>query len=552
MPGKNSPEISFLAPDKGAKIRIALLYPNTLRTGGAYLGLAALYRIVNTLPGFSAERFFLPEANQPFLSQESKRELKNFDLILASIAFENDAPNLLTMLRLAKMPILSAQRVSEPLLVVGGIVPMLNPEPLAQVADAFLLGEAEVVLEPFLRVWEENLSLPREKFLLKLAQNLPYLYAPRFYRASFDENGRPRPLELLAQVPTRIQAPKYAGGELAASMFVNPAMEMGDMYLQELGRGCPHGCRFCAAGHIYRPPRLLPASTFAPHLLNMAQRGFKLGLVSAAINDIEGMDELATGIVAAGGKFSVSSLRADTLSPALLNALAACGQKTIALAPEAGSPRLRGVINKHINEEQLARAVSNAIEAGMLNLRLYFMIGLPSEEDSDLRELAALVDSLRQTMLAAARAKGRLGSLVVSLNPFIPKPFTPFQWQPMLPLKEIKKRYALVQKALRPMPNVRLIHESPRLSLLQAALSRGDRRLIPHLLALSQGQRPPAAPPYEFFACRERGMDEYLPWNIVDHGIKISYLKQEAALAGNALLTAPCPTNGCHKCGMCA
>lgn len=550
---KKTTEVSFLAPDPGAKFRIALLYPNTRRVGGANLGLAVLYRIINHLPGFAAERFFMPGPNERLSSQESGQPLNRFSLVMASLAFENDALNLLDMLRMAKMPLLSEERKDGPLFIMGGIVPMLNPEPLAPVADAFLLGEAEVVLEPFLQLWQETIAMPRQRQLRTFAQTLNFCYVPSLYHTGFDENGIPLPPEPLADgIPLKIKAPKYTGAAsgLAGSMFMDPEVEMGNMYLQELGRGCGHGCRFCAAGHIYRPPRLGKAEDFRDHLLAQVGKNRKLGLVSASVNDIAGLDGLAREIVRAGGGFSVSSLRADTLSPALLEALFNCGQKTIALAPEAGSARLRQVINKRINEEQLLRAVEMAIDAGMLNLRLYFMIGLPHEDEADLVDLVDLVALLRERMLKCARAKGRLGHMLISLNPFLPKPFTPFQWQPMLSPKEISRRMAFIQKRLNPMANVKMVRESPRLSLLQAAISRGDRRLAPTLLGMGQDQAHPVKI-LERFALRERDFAEYLPWNIVDHGIKISYLEEQARLAEQNVLVSPCEPDYCRKCGIC-
>jgi radical SAM superfamily enzyme YgiQ (UPF0313 family) len=523
----------------------------------AYLGLAVLYRIINHTPRLAARRFFFPAPGKRLLSRENGWPLSRFDLILATLPFENDAPNLLTMLRLGGIDSRAGERQDpQPLVIVGGIVPMLNPEPLAGVADALLLGEAEVVLPPLLEAWRQSRNItPRRRQLLRLARQLPFLYVPGLYRDTYNKDGTPRALLPLEDVAPLVAAPKYDGpaSGLASSLFLSSAGEMGGMFLQEMGRGCPHGCRFCAAGHIYRPPRLGKAEEFSDGLLDKIKTlSRKLGLVSAALNDIAGLDRLARDIVNASGSFAVSSLRADTLSPQLLSSLAACGQKTITLAPEAGSERLRRIINKQLDQAHLHRAVKLAIAAGMLNLRLYFMIGLPYEEDDDLRAIGELVDSLRQTMLEEARGKGRLGSLTVSLNPFLPKPFTPFQWQPMPEKREIKRRLERVRQELKALPNVRLIHESARLSLLQGALSRGDRRLAPVLENLSRGEKRPFAPfTPEFFACRARDENEFLPWSLVDHGLSPHYLRQEARKAREGQLSPPCQPDSCRACGVC-
>jgi radical SAM superfamily enzyme YgiQ (UPF0313 family) len=549
-------ETCLLPPNKKAELHIGLIYPNTYQAGMAYLGLAVLYRIINRTPNLAARRFFLPASGRPLLSQENKLPPGKFDLLLATLPFENDIPHLLSMLRQAGINPSASAREKEPLLIAGGIVPMLNPEPLAGVADAVLMGEAEVVLPPFLEAWQASRKIaPRSGRLLYLARRLPFLYVPSLYRDTYHQDGTPKALEPLADVPCKIVAPKYNGpaSNLASSLFLSPQAEMGNMFLQEMGRGCPHGCRFCAAGHIYRPPRLAQAKDLAPSLLDsLSTLSCKLGLVSAAVNDIDGLEALAQEIVSRDGSFSVSSVRADTLSAALLSSLAACGQKTIALAPEAGSERLRRVINKGLTDADLDKAVKLAVEAGILNLRLYFMIGLPYETDEDVQSLLELVDRLRQTMLNSARRKGRLGALTVSLNPFLPKPFTPLQWQPMLTRREINQRFARIRHGLKKMPNVRFIHESPRLSLLQGALSRGDRRLIPVLENLSRGiKKAFPAWPAEFFACRQRDWGEFLPWSIVDHGISRQYLIEEALKAESGQLSPKCQPQSCRSCGAC-
>ncbi|MDR1396467.1 MAG: radical SAM protein [Desulfarculales bacterium] len=549
-------ETCLLLPNKKAELHIGLIYPNTYRAGMAYLGLAVLYRIINHTPRLAARRFFLPPPGHPPLSRENKLPLGKFDLLLATVPFENDLPNLLSMLRQGGVNSSASARENEPLLIAGGIVPMLNPEPLAGVADAILMGEAEAVLPPFLEAWRLSRDIaPRSRQLLFLARRLPFLYVPSLYQDTYYKDGVPKALEPLADVPARIAAPKYRGpaAGLASSLFLSPQAEMGDMFLQEMGRGCPHGCRFCAAGHIYRPPRLAQAGDLAPPLLDsMSNLACKLGLVSAAVNDIKGLEDLAREIVAQKGSFSVSSLRADTLSFGLLLSLAACGQKTVSLAPEAGSERLRRIINKGLTDDDLDRAVKLALEAGILNLRLYFMTGLPYENDGDAQLLLELVERLRRTMLSSARSKGRLGTLTVSLNPFIPKPFTPLQWQPMLTQKEINQRVIRIRQGLGKLPNVRLIHESSRLSLLQGALSRGDRRLIPVLENLSRGVKKAfLARPAEFFACRPREFGEFLPWSVVDHGISRQYLIREALKAKSGQLSPKCQPEICRSCGAC-
>jgi hypothetical protein len=261
-------------------------------------------------------------------------------------------------------------------------------------------------------------------------------------------------------------------------------------------------------------------------------------------------------VVEAGGRVSVSSLRADRLTPELARALADSGAQTVALAPEAGSGRLRRVINKHLSEEQLARAVELLIGAGILNLKLYFMVGLPTETEADVEALAELAARVRQQVVSLSRAKGRLGRVGVSLNAFVPKAWTPFQWEPMLPPREAAARMERVRRALAGLANLKVTTDVPKYALLQGALARGDRRLGPVVEALASGGSPAAAAraagvELESFACRPREREELLPWDFIDHGISRAYLWAEAGRAARAAESPACEPETCRRCGVC-
>ena len=552
--------------EPGGRLGVALLYPNAYDVGLANLGLATVYRLVNERADALCERAFLPDRQSwplyrktgaPLLTLESSRPVAGFDLVLATLSFENDAPNLAAMLELAGLGLGAATRQG-PLVIAGGVVPMLNPEPLAGLVDACLLGEAEVVLGPFLDTLMEMGDLPRPELLAELARRVRGFYAPSLYRAEYHDDGRLKSFTPSQGAPARVEAPKYLGPAkgLARSVFSAPGPEFGDMGLIEVGRGCGHSCRFCAAGHVQRPPRLGQAVDFAPAALAAAREGGRVGLVSAAVSDLPGVEDLAGQVVAAGGRISVSSLRADRLTPELARALAQSRHQTVALAPEAGSQRLRRVINKHLEEEDLARAVETLMGAGVPNLRLYFMVGLPGETEDDVDDLIALARRLRQQVVSASRPRGHLGRVTVSLNAFVPKPWTPFQWEPMAPLKLVKARMERVKQGLGRLANLKVVSDVPKHAQVQAALARGDRRLGPLIAALARGGSAPAvwrelglSP--DFHAGRRRGRDELLPWDFVDHGIDKDYLWQEAERARRELASPDCAPETCRRCGVC-
>ncbi len=559
-------ESGAVLKEPGGRLSVALLYPNTYSVGMANLGLAVIYRLLNRRGDVLCERAFLPDRQSrplyqktgaPLLTLESSRPLAEYPLVLASISFENDAPNLAAMLELAGLGRRPPDQAG-PLVVAGGVVPMLNPEPLAELVDGFLLGEAEVVLEPFLEAFGEVEGLPREEALLHLARRVPGFYAPAFYRVEYHPDGRLRRFQPTRDLPRRIPVPKYQGpaAGLARSRFQAPGPQFGQMRLIEVGRGCGHACRFCAAGHILRPPRLGRARDFLAPALEAARRGERVGLVSAAVSDLEGVEELARAVVRAGGGISLSSLRADRLTPGLAQALAASRLQSVALAPEAGSPGLRRVINKHLDEEQLARAVEGLIQAGVPNLKLYFMVGLPGESEQDIEELIALVRRLRQQVVSLGRGKGRLGRISVSLASFVPKPWTPFQWEPMAPEPLLRRRIRRIQRELGRLSNLRVNSDLPKYALLQGALARGDRRLGRVIRALAADPSPRRAWRQSgldpaFFANRRRGKDELLPWAFLDHGLEADYLWQEAERARQGRQSPACQPQSCRRCGVC-
>jgi radical SAM superfamily enzyme YgiQ (UPF0313 family) len=327
--------------------------------------------------------------------------------------------------------------------------------------------------------------------------------------------------------------------------------------LVEIGRGCGRGCRFCAAGFIYRPVRYQQGNEVIRTALEDSLPEGKVGLLGAAVSDHPDIDAICLQLRQAGTMLSVSSLRADTVTPSMLEALHDSGLKTVAIAPEAGSERLRQTINKNLTEEQILDAVAAVIGAGILNLRFYFMVGLPTETEEDEAAIVQLVKRIKHQQLAIGRGQKRLGNLTLSLNSFVPKPFTPFQWVPFCDLPVLKNRIKRIKRALGGIANVRVHADVPRWAYIQALLSRGDRRLAPLLETVSNysGNWPKAIKTVnvnpDFYVYRERGREELLPWDFIDHGVSKDYLWQEyqQALAGQT--TEPCDPEECRRCGVC-
>jgi radical SAM superfamily enzyme YgiQ (UPF0313 family) len=517
----------------GGKLTVCLVYPNHYATAMSNLGFQAVYSLCNSFPDVVCERAFLPAAAEmkeyektgsPLLSLESQRPIADFDVVAFSVSFENDYLNLPIIFELSAIPPFSSDRATTfPLIIAGGAALFLNPEPVADLLDIVCVGEGEAILPAFLELLRAEQGIKRWELLAR-ASVLPGIYVPSLYTVSHD-GRRVTAITERDGAPSRVKRAwePDLGKSLASSTLFTPGTEFSDMYLIEVSRGCPRGCRFCAAGFIYHPYRRRPLQV----LMEEAERGLakkeRLGLVGAAVSDHRDLGELCRFIAGRGGKVSISSLRIDALDDDLLDILHAGGHKTVALAPEGGSQRLRDLIRKGINEDQILRACDILIGRDILNLKLYFIIGLPTETLADLEELVALVEKIRERVIAAARKNRRLGSILLSINPFIPKPFTPFQWCGMEPVPSLEKKYTYLRRAVGKLSNVKIQMESLRESYLQALLSRGDRRLAILLVKAREpgGWKRAArelAIDTDLLVSRTIPIDEILPWDIIDSG----------------------------------
>ena len=548
-----------------AEQKVAIVYPNTYFVGMSNLGLHIIYEEINLHPSSVCERIFLPEKKEldaydktktPLMSVETQRPMHQFDVVAFDVTFEMDYFHIPLMLRHGRVPVMSEDRTSfDPIVIAGGPCATFNPEPFADFIDAFIIGEGEGIVTAVLeriRKGREN-GESREETIVALAQ-IDGVYVPALYTPQYDDNDRFVGYDIADDAPKIIRRhfePLTSGGE---TVIATNFTEFGAMYIIEVARGCGRHCRFCMAGYCFRVPRVRPLDILKEGVDRAEKLGKKVGLMGAAISDYPEVDELVTYIRSKDMRYSCASLRADSLTQAVVDGLADSGQKTITIAPETGSERLRRVINKGISEENLRTAAQLSAKSGIQHMRLYIMIGLPTETDEDIDAIIGLAERT-QAHMAEVGCKGRL---TLSINPFIPKPFTPFQWMAMDHQKSVEKKLQYIKKSLQKNRRIEVLVESPKEAYIQGVLARGDRRLgkVLAACALDRGSKSfksemkKAGLDMDNCNYRERNFDDYLPWSHLDMGLKDGYLEQEWQRAVDEAYTPPC-MEGCKRCGVC-
>ena len=570
-------ETGTIYKEHGGRVSVVLIYPNTYHVGMSNLGFQTVYRILNELDGVVCERAFLPDtppsATKALSTLESGKAVTAFDIVAFSISFENDFPNLLTILDAADLPLLAADRDSRrPLIAAGGAACLLNPEPIAAFIDCFLIGEAEGILPRFMDLF--NPHEDREAWLLAAAGQITSLYVPALYEAYYNADNTFKALKSKPGLPQRVRRSYVEDVSRVDthSTLLTPHTTFDQTFLVEVSRGCPHGCRFCAAGFVYRPPRFRSPEDLAacirgagplatiPQVKNRQSPKNhinKIGLVGAAVSDLPGLEDLCSAITGDGTEISFSSLRADALSDKLLAQLKNSRVKTATIAPDAGSERMRACINKGLSEKEILEATAKLVSAGIPNLKLYFMIGLPFETMGDVEAIVTLCKKIKHAFLESSRTKGKIGQITVSLNAFVPKPHTPFQWAPMEAVPILKKKIKHIRQALGNVPNINVQADVPRRAYLQALLSRGDRRVADILLSGRDHQwnwaetLKASGIDTSFYVNRQRGDQEVFPWDFIDHGIRKPFLLAEYKRAQKGKKTRECDPRTCNMCGVC-
>lgn len=576
-------EVNMIKKDwERAGVKMAFAFPDVYEIGMSHIGSKILYGLINEQSDHILERCFAPwpdmealmrEEGVPLYALESFRPLTDFDVVGFSLQYELSITNVLNMLDLAGIPLTSRERYEgHPLIIAGGPV-VFNPEPFADFFDVFMIGDGEELLPEFLDMAGKYGAVSRRELLIKLA-SLEGIYVPALYQVNYGPDGVLQEISPVAEgVPGRVR--KRVVKSLDAAYYpeapIVPYMNIiHDRAVLEVMRGCQRGCRFCQAGMVYRPVRERSLDTLRRQAdCQLSQTGYEeISLASLSTLDYSGVDSLVRDLVGRYGDqgigVSLPSLRVDAFSIDLANEVQKVRKTTLTLAPEAGSQRMRDIINKNVSEEQLIEAAEAAFKSGWLSLKLYFMIGLPYELEED---LDAILELLKRVREAGQRFARRPVEIRASLACFVPKAHTPFQWQPMDSPEDLetKRRYMTRYR----QKNIKLSFHDNRVSFLEGVIARGDRRLGKVIYrAWQKGCKFDGWSEYfkydkwleafsdcvidpDFYTRRERLRPERFPWDIIDTGISRAYLWREAKQAEEAAATPDCRMEKCTGCGVC-
>lgn len=577
-------EINSIRKESGhVKLRMALAYPDLYEIGTSHFGIQILYHLLNQQSWIAAERVFAPASDMeqllrkhqiPLSSLECKRPLANFDIIGFSLLYEMNYTNVLNMLELAKLPLCSQQRDEDlPLIVAGGPC-TCNPEPVADFFDAMVIGDGERAILQMCEVWLEwkKSGRPGKEALLRQWARIEGIYVPRFFVPQYDQG---RILSINSELEDYRQVRKAVVEDLEKSFFPQkPIIPFGkpihDRLRLEISRGCTRGCRFCQAGMIYRPVR----ERSPQQLMEMAEiclgaTGYEdLSLLSLSTGDYRCLSELMHGLMERFSKehvaISLPSIRAGSLSAELMQLIQKVRKTGFTIAPEAGSQRLRDIINKNIGKEDIISTVKSAFSLGWQVIKLYFMVGLPMERQADLQAIVDLIRELHQIR----GPEGQKGKINVSVASFIPKPHTPFQWCAQASLAEAKEKIDWLRSHLK-LPGIQFKWQNPEVSQIEGLMARGGRKLSTLLIEAHrqgckfdgwsdqfrfekwQAAMEKCGIELRLHNQRERKIEEMLAWDHIDQRIDKNYLIKEWQKAVTGETTIDCRLDACNQCGVC-
>jgi radical SAM superfamily enzyme YgiQ (UPF0313 family) len=545
-------EEGVVRKDWGGRVSVALVYPNTYAVGMSNLGFQTIYEHLNRLPHVVCERVFFPDPEDvdehartgtPPLSLESQRPLVDFDLVGFSVTYEGDYINTVRLLRMAGLPTRAAdRRPGDPVVMMGGVCAFSNPEPMAPFMDVIVVGDGEEVVGEIVAAFRATAAedgAARRRFIDAL-QSIAGIYVPDAYAVSYGVDGRVEAVSpVVPGVPAVIAKRRLKDVDQfqTRSILKTPRAEYGHMQLLEVGKGCGRGCRFCLEGQIYRPVRHRSLESLRASVAEIARESKRVGLVGACVSDYPWIGELMKILEEHGVEVSISSLRADSLTEDLVAALQRGGHRTLTMAPEAGTERLRGVARKVISDEQLYAACDLLRRYGIANLKCYFMIGLPTETRADVEAIPELAARMLERLRVPGPDGHPFGKLTLSVSSFVPKPWTPFQWAAFDDTRSLEDKLDIVKRGARPL-GVRVVHENPREAGLQAMLARGDRRVADfiEIAARLDGDWRRALREWEgdadVYTRRVREADETFPWDHFEVGVRKAGLLREWQRAG--------------------
>ncbi|MEE1115974.1 MAG: TIGR03960 family B12-binding radical SAM protein [Clostridia bacterium] len=579
---------SIIKDKESIKARFAFCFPDSYEIGMSNLGVRILYGALNEEKDIWCERVYAPWVDMeekmrtydiPLTAHESGDAVRDFDIVGFTLQYEMCYTNVLNMLDLMKVPLRSADRGEDEPIIIGGGPCAYNPEPIAPFFDVFSIGEGEEALVEFTKLYikmKGDGTYTRAAFLHEVARTLEGFYVPSLYDVTYNGDGTIKEYRpLYDDIPTKVK--KRIIRDMDKAYFpekvVMPYIEtVQDRIMLEVYRGCIRGCRFCQAGMIYRPVR-----EKTPDVLNSQAKclyestGYEeISMTSLSISDYSKIDELTDKLLEWTNdnmvSLSLPSLRADSFTKELMDKVASVRSSSLTFAPEAGTQRLRDVINKNVTEEEILRAVHTAFEVGKNSVKLYFMNGLPTETYSDIEGIAEIakhvIDEFYRT---ENRPKGRQVGVTVSVSCFVPKPFTPFQWEAQDTMESLAEKQEYLKTKITDR-RIKYHHHDARVSRIEAVLARGDRRLADSLeLACRQGFKFDAWDEFfdydkwlavfeksnidpSFYANRQIGLDEVLPWDIIDCGVTKEFFLRERAVAYEGNTTPNCREK-CSGCG---
>lgn len=571
---QNTESITVQAPIAATvrPVSVLLVYPSTSDVAVANLGFQRVHGLLNQIVGVTCDRFSLPTGWTPessplttaqMRSHDMSRPVHDFDMIAFSISFEPDYLNAVTLLHYFNLPLARKDRgEGHPLIVAGGSALFINPEPMADIVDLCFIGEAEGMIEQFFKKFTEtDWDDPREMY--ESVATVPGVYIPEFYEPVY-ENDRQVALNACDGIPEKVERHWVEEGSpdlCTHSVIHGEESTFKDMALMEVTRGCIWACRFCTAGFIYRPPREpdieATYNSLAKVLTEQDKEASTIGLVGPSVTDHPDLVRLVKRLVDEGKTLSFSSLRMETLTDELVDLILKSGQKTLTVAVDAPSERMRNAINKAASDDYIVEKCQFLTEKGVLHLKIYSIIGLPWEEDEDIDRFIELVKRVQQVYVDASRPHGRIGQLTIAVSPLVPKPGTPFQYHPMESTGRLKKKFLKLRQTLGRLPNVHLSFGSPREGYLQTYLTRADRRALSFFeIYLNNGldaQRAlkDASPSADDVVYRQYGPDDFLPWDVIDHGYRDNFLWWDYQRGFKEKHTPVCDTATCKICGIC-